>query len=220
MDTVVIAIDGPAGAGKSTLANALAVHYGFRMVPSGLFYRALTCVCIEAGVNPSETASMRRLVEDADLRADSYDGGLEMFADGRSLANLKSEAVNRSVAAVAADAVVRRKVTGLLRAMGGRESSVIEGRDIGTVVFPDTPYQIYLDASLSAREQRRALQSVETDCVAERDRQDRSRAIAPLEASKQAVLIDSGRHDAEEVFGLAVKALADRGLEKDFPKSR
>lgn len=208
----IITIDGTAGSGKTTLARALASHFGFHFVGSGLLYRAVSAAVVQAGIPPTDATGIGRLVGALDL--DAIFEGQEMVVtmEGHPIADLRTEAVNHSVAFVAAVPDVRAKVTALLHRIGSARSCVVEGRDIGTVVFPDTPYQIYLDAGLEVREARRACEGGGADCVATRDRQDQERSLSPLAVPGEAIRIDSGLRDAQGVFDLACAALRKRGL--------
>jgi cytidylate kinase len=204
----VIAIDGPAASGKSSTAQAVARALGAFHLDSGALYRALTLVDLEAGA-PGVDQLLRR-AEDRGLGLERVADGIVPVLDGRAAEpRLRSEAVNARVSAVSAVPAVREWVNGRLREAahrtgalaGSRPLLVLDGRDIGTVVFPDAPVKIFLTATPEARARRRLLQrgvpidperlARESAELADRDRQDRARPVAPLRQAPDAIVLDT-----------------------------
>jgi CMP/dCMP kinase len=199
-----IAIDGPAGSGKSSTARAVAAELGYRHLDSGAFYRALTYAALDAGIAPERWADL-----DADglarLGVDALpvDGGYTMRVGGRPVGEeLRTPAVNAEVSRMAAVPAVRAWLLGALRRAGEGGGVVADGRDIGTVVFPDAELKVFLVADAAERARRRlAEQGSGTPSEAElrdeigrqeeRDRRDSSRAVAPLRRAPDAVQLDT-----------------------------
>ncbi|MBK9303324.1 MAG: (d)CMP kinase [bacterium] len=200
-DTVV-SIDGPAGSGKSTTARALAERLGLLYVDSGAMYRALTWAAADAGVDPADEPGLLSLLDAAELTLKSSRGETEVFWGGRDIsAAVRTPEVEARVSAVSAHAAVRERMVARQRALGRRQGVVMEGRDIGTVVFPLASAKIYLDATLEARAERRLRQhrrrglSVDRGEVLReveaRDRRDSERAASPLRIPPDAMVIDN-----------------------------
>lgn len=209
---VAIAIDGPAASGKSTLARALARRLGLVMVNSGEMYRAVTWKVLESGVDPGDAKAVIGALEAMALDCGVRDGHSTISVDGFEPGEvLRSGAVNAHVSKVAAVAEVRRRLVDLQRAYLRHSDVVMEGRDIGTVVFPDTPFKIYVDADESVRSQRR-IDAGEEDAVGDRDRQDSSRKAAPLMVAEGAAVLDTSRHTIESGIEAALELLRSQGL--------
>ncbi|MFC7335924.1 (d)CMP kinase [Haloferula chungangensis] len=208
-----IAIDGPAASGKSTLARELARRLGLVMVNSGAMYRAVTWRLIEDGVDLSnETAVVSA------LEAMEIDCGVDGLSSTVSIDGvdpgeaLRSEQVNGKVSQVSAVPAVRERLVALQRDYLKTADVVMEGRDIGTVVFPDSPYKIYVDADEAVRAQRRVAIG-EVDSVADRDRDDSQRKTAPLKVAEGAVILDTSDHTIESGVDAALEILRSQGLE-------
>jgi len=208
-----IAIDGPAASGKSTLARELSERLGLVMVNSGAMYRAVTWEVLREGVDPADresvVAALERMVLDCGIEGRSSTIRINGVDPGEEL---RCEAVNRAVSRVSAVPEVRERLVALQRAYLDRANVVMEGRDIGTVVFPDTPYKIYMDADSAVREQRR-VEMGEVDAVAERDREDSRRETAPLKVAEGAALLDTSGHTIESGVAAALDILRQQGLE-------
>ena len=193
--SVVIAVDGPAASGKGTLARRLAAHYGLRHLDTGLLYRAVG-IKAAAGQDPVQAAEM---LEFSDLT------GPDLRGDGAAQAGSK----------VAAIPAVRAALRGVQHRFAAEPpGAVLDGRDIGTVVFPDAPVKFYIDARLEDRARRRhrellgrgqkSIYSRVLQDMKERDARDRGRTVAPLIPAKDALVIDSSKLDADAVFRQAV----------------
>ncbi len=197
----VIAIDGPSGVGKSTVAKRLAERLGYRYVDSGALYRAVGWAAQAAGI-PLEAEALAEWIPRTTLKLTFDNRHSEIWIDGQCMTpKLQGETVGAAASAVATVPAVRQVITSLLRSVRGQEGVVMEGRDIGTVVFPDATVKFFLDASIEIRGQRRfrdmqrmgqpvTLSSV-VEAVAARDAQDRSRKVAPLVPSSDAHVIDA-----------------------------
>jgi cytidylate kinase len=211
--SVVIAIDGPSGVGKSTVARRLAQKLGYCHVDSGALYRAAGWLVHEAAIALDAAADIMALMQRARIDIKCCKGHSAVWVDGQCLTTqLRGEAVGAAASSVATLPAVRREITGLLRRIGRLESVVMEGRDIGTVVFPDAAVKFFLDASLQERSQRRFHDLQEAGqpvpmaqvaaAVAARDAQDRSRETAPLVAAADAHVIDTTDLSIDDVVQL------------------
>jgi cytidylate kinase len=209
----VIAMDGPAASGKSSAAREVARRLGWTFVNTGNTYRAATWAVLQAGVNPDDADSVLRAVGAANLTCVVEQQRSVVRVNGRDVEpELNSEAVNRAVSLVARVPQVRDQMVAMQRALGRAHSVVMEGRDIGTVVFPDAFAKFYIDASEEVRARRRGLQG-QTDSVRERDRIDSTRKTAPLMAATDAIVIDSSDLTLEQVVDEVMETLRARGLE-------
>ncbi len=207
-----IAIDGPAASGKSTLARRLAERLGLIMVNSGAMYRAVTWKVLAENIAPHNATAVLALLERVDIRC-SHDGITSTIAiDGIDPGDeLRSEAVNANVSAVSAIPEVRARLIGLQRGYLRHSSIVMEGRDIGSVVFPDTPFKIYVDAAEHIRAARRGGDG-EVDSIARRDRLDSSRKTAPLVIANGATVLDNSHHTIESGVQAAIEILRQQGF--------
>jgi cytidylate kinase len=208
-----IAIDGPAASGKSTVARRLAAKLSYLYVNSGAMYRAITWAILQKGVSPAASEEVVAALESIKLESSSAEGVSEVRVNGENPeASLSTEEVNRNVSTVSAIPEVRDVVVAQLVAYRDLDNVVMEGRDIGSVVFPDSKYKFYIDASEEIRNQRRRKQGLR-DAIAERDRSDQTRKASPLIVSEDAHRIDSSEMSADEVVDEALKVLRDKGLE-------
>lgn len=207
---MIIAIDGPSGAGKSTLAKKLAANLGFIYLDTGAMYRALALKILRQGVDLADDQKLAELVNSTsvDLQCDRAE--LKVLLDGRNVASeIRTPAVSQMASKASALKLVRDRMLELQRRLGDRGSVVAEGRDIGTVVFPDAQVKIFLSASAAERARRRcaelraAGQPVDLDVtlreIEERDQRDSERALAPLRKADDALVIDSSNSTADEV---------------------
>lgn len=206
----VIAIDGPAGSGKSTVAKAIARQLDWDYIDTGAMYR---CLCLKALRNDIGTEDEERLVSilsQTEMRMTFENGELRVYMDGEDVSEaIRENRVSKRVSQVAALSEVRDRLVAKQREMGKEGRVVMDGRDIGTVVFPDAKYKFYLDASLEIRAKRRYTQlrqqdqDVEFDSVVEdikeRDETDRRRSSGPLKAADDAIRIDTSDLTVDEV---------------------
>jgi len=211
---IVIALDGPAGSGKSTVAKSLSQSLNIEYIDSGAIYRTLTLYCMNTyeGVckgNENEVAAYFQ-ENPKDIKIDYVDHVQKMVLRGEDVSGqIRTPEVTRQIKYIADHPDCRAIVNAIMREVVKSYSAVIDGRDIGTKVFPDTPHKFYLDAKAEIRAKRRALelgipvegepfQKLLTDIV-ERDKSDSERAIAPLCKAEDAILVDTSLMDADEV---------------------
>jgi cytidylate kinase len=208
-----IAIDGPAASGKSTLAKILAKRLGLVMVSSGAMYRAITWKALQENIDPHDTAAVIDLLDRISIQCGT-DGMMSTIAiEGIPLdEELRAEAINANVSTIAAIPEVRDCLIDLQRGYLQHSNVVMEGRDIGSVVFPDTPYKIYVDADEEVRASRR-VDMGEVDSVAKRDAADSNRSTAPLIVADGATVLDTSHHTIESGVAAAVEILKQQGLD-------
>jgi cytidylate kinase len=215
---VIVTIDGPAGSGKSTAARKLAERLGFRYLDSGALYRAVTLAALERG---SDLDAGARVGDLAKGLAISFAPGGRVLLDGRDVTEaIRSERVSANVSKVSAHAEVRNAMLSVQRAAGESSDLVCEGRDMGSVVFPQAGLKIYLDADVGVRAERRRTELMgrgenltHTQLVTrirERDRKDESRASAPLKRSVDQVLLDTTNMTIDEVVDHLAKLVSAR----------
>ena len=225
---LVIAIDGPSATGKSTVAQKLAARLGYAYVESGAMYRAVALLALETGANWNDAAALGKLAAEADIRFESQGTtGNRLLLNGRDVTEaVRSPAVTRASSLISVHASVRRELVARQRALGREGGVVMEGRDIGTKVFPDADLKIFLDASPKARSERRfrdlaglegsspVTQAQVLQEIEERDRRDRQRELSPLVPAQDSVYIDTSHLTADEVveriLGLVEGRLQDR----------
>jgi CMP/dCMP kinase len=215
----IIAIDGPAGAGKSTVAKHIAAHFGFLNLETGAMYRAFALKALEQSVDVDDAATLERLAAETSIRLEACDGGNRVLLDGVDVtARIRTAEVTQAASRVSVHPAVRAWMVSLQRALGRNARVVMEGRDIGTVVFPHADLKFFLDASPEARSQRRYEQTApvngatngaggDAEAAAriakelrERDARDRNRAESPLRAAEDAIVIDSTNMGLNEVL--------------------
>ncbi len=211
----IIALDGPAASGKSTLGKKLADSLGYLFFDTGVMYRAITWIALQHDMNLRDEAAITQLAQNAqiDIRPPSKDDGRScdvIIGEKDVTWDMRGEEVDANVSVVSAYANVRKALSEQQRRIGMRGKVVMVGRDIGTVVLPDADLKIYLDASAEERAKRRYNEIIARGepadydeilrKVIERDRIDSTRAVAPLRPADDAILIDSDELDVEQVF--------------------
>jgi len=205
----VIAIDGPAASGKSSVSRGVASALGFLFVSSGHFYRAMAWGAVRDGIAGDHAGTVEEWIRQRRLEMVESDSGVALHLDGEDATpHLSDPAVAAMVSRLAAFPVVRDLINGRLRALAESSDLVMEGRDIGSVVFPDTPHKFYLDASPEERARRRAGEGA-VDSVAERDRLDSTRATAPLKIPEGATVIDTTHLDLRQVIEAVLSHLKE-----------
>ena len=210
----VVAIDGPAASGKSSVAQQLAQRLGFVYVNSGAMYRAITWHVLDRGIEPSDRAAITRLVETARIECDLDHDESRILIDGTDAAeHFRDVRVNEGVSLVSSVPRVREVLVAKMRAYAADNDVVMEGRDIGSVVFPATPYKFYIDASPDIRSRRRAAQG-QADQIDARDRADSSRRDSPLTIATDAVVIDSSVLSIDGVVNEIIERLRAQGFEE------
>jgi len=218
---LVIAIDGPAGAGKSTIASRLAKTLGYVNLESGAMYRALGLKAIESGVSTEDGSALLALANRSSIELEPTGDGNRLLLDRRDVSvRIRERDVTDAASRVSVHPAVREWMVSRQREMGARGGVIMEGRDIGTVVFPEAEVKIFLDADSSIREGRRVTQANAQDDPAraeklkqdlrDRDRRDSTRAAAPLMAAGDAVHIDSSSMTVEEVIARAEQIVAEK----------
>jgi cytidylate kinase len=206
---LIIAIDGPAGAGKSTIASRLARKLGYVNLESGAMYRALALRAIEWDASFDDEAALLKLAQDSRIILDRAVNGNRVLLNGKDVsARIRERDVTEAASRVSVHPEVREWMVARQREMGIGGGIVMEGRDIGTMVFPDADLKIFLDADPVIREQRRmdqqrvkgpSAQTIAAE-LRERDRRDRTRAASPLVAAEDAVILDSTNMSEDEVI--------------------
>ena len=209
----VIAIDGPAASGKSSVARQVARRFDFVYVNSGAMYRAVTWTVLNGGIDPTDKARIARLVTTLSFGDKLHDKELRLLIDDVDLTeHLHEDRVNSEVPRVSTVSEVRRVLVQRMRDYASKHDLVVEGRDIGSVVFPDTPYKFYIDASPEVRARRRAAQG-HRDEIARRDQADSSRPASPLIVAKDAEVIDTSYLTVAQVVDEIVRRLRAKQLE-------
>lgn len=204
----VITIDGPAASGKSSIARLVAQRLGRTYVNTGNMYRAMTWAVLQTGVEPQDAEAVRAAAAEIAIESPVVEGKTQVCVSGRPLtdAELNSDPVNRAVSFIARVAEVRDRLVADQRALAAIGPLVMEGRDIGSVVFPDSPHKIYVDASEAVRASRRGAQGL-SDQIAERDRIDKQRKNSPLVIPAGATVIDNSHITLEQAVDQVIAAL-------------
>ncbi len=226
MKKIAIAIDGPAGSGKTTTARMVAERLGFVHIDTGAMYRALTLKVLRAGVPLEDRDRIRETAEKTRILLARRDGRNRVYLDGRDVTeDIRSQEVTRHVSLVSSYGEVREILVRLQRELAREGGVVLEGRDIGTVVLPDAELKIFLVASLPERARRRSrelaeagrwmpLEDVERD-LAERDRFDSTRAASPLQKAADAIELDTTPLTIEEQVAFVVQKARERMEEEE-----
>jgi CMP/dCMP kinase len=219
---VIVTIDGPAGAGKTTVSKTLAARLGYRYLDTGALYRGVALAAQKAGILADDDPGLAELCRTLDLDWVESSQGMRLMLNGTDQSDqIRDPAITMLASAISARPPVREFLLHLQRRLGAAKRVVVEGRDMGTVVFPQAEIKFYLDADLEIRARRRheelagksspppSLQSVEND-MQHRDRNDSSRSLAPLKPAPDAIRIDSTHLDAQGVVDLMLSHIARR----------
>jgi CMP/dCMP kinase len=221
---VIVAIDGPAGAGKSTIARSLAKRLGFTYIDTGAMYRAVALWALRVGIDLEDLHRLEQLAREARIEFTSEGEGVRLNGEDVT-ESIREAAVSEAASKVSMAPGVRRAMREEQRRIGGQHSVVMEGRDIGTVVFPDAQVKIYLDADPEIRAERRARETgAVVDYIAremaERDARDRTRTESPLTQAPDAEYLDSTRLTPTEVEDAILKLVRKRTSNgKDRPSN-
>ncbi len=220
----IVTIDGPSGAGKSTISQLLAARLGYAYLDTGAMYRAVGLKIERTGTSCADRGALAQLLAAIDLELLAEAGETRVILDGEDVSEeIRSPEMSMVASRVSALPAVREKLTALQREIGGRGEVVVEGRDMGTVVFPRAAWKFFLDATPEERARRRVLQLQEKGqqvdeeetlaLIIDRDRADSNRALAPLKPAEDAVIIDSSKMTIDEVVafmaGLVNKTAGD-----------
>jgi len=221
---MIIAIDGPAGAGKSTVARIIAQKLGFLYIDTGAMYRALTLKALERKIDAKDIPALIEMVRSTNIDlTNNQDGSLKIFLDGQDVSSpIRQPRITRLVSDIAKIKGVREIMLGWQRKFGKLRDSVLDGRDIGTVVFPDADKKFYIDAEFSVRVRRRykelkelnqdvTLKDIEKD-LRNRDNIDSTREFAPLKKADDAIYIDTTNMAIEEVVNTLLKNISTNSV--------
>lgn len=219
--TQIVAIDGPAGAGKSSTAKRVAEVLGFAFLDTGAMYRAATWRAVDQGIDLDDAAALAASTQAMDLELRETAGGLVVVVDGRDVSTaIRSPEITRIIYKLDQNSDVRRELVAQQRRIGALRPTVAEGRDIGTVVFPAAKCKVYMDASLVERTRRRALQLQESGAavdfdtlmaeIAERDEKAQNRADSPLRPAEDAILLDTTSLTFDEAVDTVVRLARER----------
>jgi cytidylate kinase len=213
---LVIAIDGPAGSGKTTVAMEVTRKLGIYHIDTGAMYRALALVAIKKGIDISDENSVKKMLDDVKLEYIPEKDGYELYLDGDEVSDkIRTKKVTKASSDISVHASVREYMVPIQRKLGGKYDIVMEGRDIGTVVFPDAQVKVYLTASLLERTRRRMKQDgisysptgfkKTMDDIEERDENDSNRAFAPLRPARDAKIIDTTCLSFDDVVNMVTE---------------
>jgi CMP/dCMP kinase len=217
---LIITIDGPSGAGKTTASKLLAHRLGYRYVDTGALYRGVALEAMSAGLYPDDDAGLENVLSSLKMKFVYGEKGLRLISNDSDITDkIRTPEISMFASAASARPVVRNFLLELQRELGREKGVVFEGRDMGTIVFPDADVKFYLDASHETRSLRRyqelksetsqTLQDVKKD-IKRRDKNDSARDLAPLKPAEDAVIIDSTHFSAQDVVDRMVKVIEKR----------
>ncbi|MGD9106639.1 MAG: (d)CMP kinase [Desulfobacterales bacterium] len=220
MKRLIITIDGPSGAGKTTASKLLAHRLGYRYVDTGALYRGVALEAMSAGINPDDDAGLENVLSSLKMKFVYGDKGLRLILNDSDITDkIRTPEISVFASAASSRPVVRNFLLDFQRDLGKKKGVVFEGRDMGTVVFPHADVKFYLDASHKARSLRRyqelksdtsqTLEDVEKD-IKRRDKNDSTRNLAPLKAAEDAVIIDSTHLSAQDVVDRMMNVIENK----------
>lgn len=219
---ISIAIDGPAGAGKSTVAKQLAKNFGYIYVDTGAMYRAMALYFLRQGIDAANKEAIEQACESVNISLKYQDGAQQIYLNEENVTGLiRSEAVGNMASNTSVYLPVRKKLVELQRKLAGRKDVIMDGRDIGTAVLPDATLKVYLTAGSRVRAERRYqellekgiacnLDEIEQD-ILDRDARDMNRELSPLRQAEDAVLLDTSSMSFEEVLAAMEELIEDAG---------
>lgn len=214
----IVAIDGPAGSGKGTITKIIAKKRNLVSIDTGAMYRCVALDCLENNVEPTDISGIERILKNIDIKLENENGIQKVFLNGKDVSEeIRTPKVDDIVAKYAAIKQVRDKVTPIQRKMGESQNIIMEGRDIGTVVFPNADVKIFLDCSLEERANRRYKQDIENgmkvtyeevlESIKERNKLETEREIAPFVKAEDAIVVDTTHLSIEEVVNEILKII-------------
>ena len=214
----VVAIDGPAGSGKGTITKIIAEKRNLVSIDTGAMYRCVALDCLENKVEPTDIEGIEKILKDIDIKLENKNGVQKVFLNGKDVSEeIRTPKVDDVVAKYAAIKQVRDTVTPIPRKMGETQNIIMEGRDIGTVVFPNADVKIFLDCSLEERANRRYKQDIENgmnvtyeevlESIIERNKLETEREIAPFVKAEDAIVVDTTHLSIEEVVNEILKII-------------
>lgn len=207
---IVVAIDGPAGSGKGTITKMVAKKLGLVNIDTGAMYRCVTLNCLNKNIKPDELEKISKILENIDIQLKIEDGNQRVLLNGENVSEeIRTKKIDENVAKYAAIKTVRDKLTPIQQKMGEKANIIMEGRDIGTIVFPNADVKIFLDCSIEERARRRYKQNLERGlntpyeevlgALIERHKLETEREVAPFVKAEDAILLDSSELNPEEV---------------------
>ena len=220
MKRLIITIDGPSGAGKTTVSKMLAGRLGYKYIDTGALYRGVALEAISGGLNPDDDTGLKNILSSLKMKFVCGEKGMRLIANDLDITDeIRTPEISMFASAASARPVVRNFLLELQRELGREKGVVFEGRDMGTVVFPDADVKFYLDASHKTRSLRRyrefksetsqTLEDVEKD-IKRRDKNDSTRVLAPLKPAEDAVIIDSTHLSAQDVVDRMMNVIENK----------
>ena len=214
----VVAIDGPAGSGKGTITKIVAERRNLVSIDTGAMYRCVALDCINKGIEPTNIEGIENVLKNIDIKLENDNGIQKVLLNGEDVSNeIRKPKIDDIVAKYAAIKQIRDKITPMQRKMGEKHNIIMEGRDIGTVVFPDADVKIFLDCSIEERARRRYKQNIEKgidityeevlESIKERNKLETEREIAPFIKAEDAIVVDSTNLTIEEVVEEVLKII-------------